>query len=307
MLARGLMDELVAAKGAVVNVTSIAGSSRPSLRRCRLLDLQGRTCSTHPRDGRRFRSPCHVRVNAISPGEIETFDPVARYREDRGHLLPQRRLGPTRGGGKGDIFSVYGGNRVTSPAPSCISMAASMCDLRQTRGIRLHEARRPPRCRRVGGVCRIINVERFAGHGAAAGPAARAHQPRRGRQALSARLPQIHYHSQVRPHPAALALSLVDFLTQQPVLLRPGLRLVQRPPQRVEHGVDLGAVDDQRRAQGDAVAADRPADQPFLLGEARRLGARRRAWRRSSAWPACPCISSSAPIRPTPRASPTSG
>ena len=61
--------------------------------------------------------------------------------------------------------------------------------------------------------------------------------------------------------------------TEIPLGLRPHLRLVQRPPQRVEHGVDLGAVDDQRRAQGDAVAADRPADQALLLGEARRLGA----------------------------------
>src|SRR5215467_10093151 len=55
MLARGLLEELKAVKGSVVNMTSIAGS-RVHLCRSSLCDLESRTCGPHSRDGRRFRA-----------------------------------------------------------------------------------------------------------------------------------------------------------------------------------------------------------------------------------------------------------
>ena len=71
MLALGLRNELAAAKGAVVNVTSIAGS--------RLHPFAGAAYSTSKaalaaltREMAADFGPLDVRVNAISPGEIET-------------------------------------------------------------------------------------------------------------------------------------------------------------------------------------------------------------------------------------------
>jgi NAD(P)-dependent dehydrogenase (short-subunit alcohol dehydrogenase family) len=71
MLARGLISELAAAKGAVVNVTSIAGS--------RVHPFAGAAYSTSKaalaaltREMAGDFGPLGVRVNAISPGEIET-------------------------------------------------------------------------------------------------------------------------------------------------------------------------------------------------------------------------------------------
>jgi NAD(P)-dependent dehydrogenase (short-subunit alcohol dehydrogenase family) len=71
MLARGLLDELVAARGAVVNVTSIAGG--------RVHPFAGAAYSTSKaalaaltREMAADFGPLGVRVNAISPGEIET-------------------------------------------------------------------------------------------------------------------------------------------------------------------------------------------------------------------------------------------
>jgi NAD(P)-dependent dehydrogenase (short-subunit alcohol dehydrogenase family) len=71
MLARGLLEELKAAKGAVVNVTSIAGS--------RVHPFAGAAYSTSKaalagltREMAHDFGKHDVRVNAISPGEIET-------------------------------------------------------------------------------------------------------------------------------------------------------------------------------------------------------------------------------------------
>jgi NAD(P)-dependent dehydrogenase (short-subunit alcohol dehydrogenase family) len=71
MLARGLLNELKTAKGAVVNVTSIAGS--------RVHPFAGAAYSTSKaalaaltREMAHDFGPHGVRVNAISPGEIET-------------------------------------------------------------------------------------------------------------------------------------------------------------------------------------------------------------------------------------------
>jgi NAD(P)-dependent dehydrogenase (short-subunit alcohol dehydrogenase family) len=71
MLARGLLEELKAARGAVVNVTSIAGS--------RVHPFAGAAYATSKaalaaltREMAHDFGPHNVRVNAISPGEIET-------------------------------------------------------------------------------------------------------------------------------------------------------------------------------------------------------------------------------------------
>jgi NAD(P)-dependent dehydrogenase (short-subunit alcohol dehydrogenase family) len=71
VLARGLKDELSAAKGSVVNVTSIAGS--------RVHPFAGAAYSTSKaalaaltREMAHDFGPFGVRVNAIAPGEIET-------------------------------------------------------------------------------------------------------------------------------------------------------------------------------------------------------------------------------------------
>jgi len=91
MLARGLMDELVAAKGAVVNVTSIAGS--------RVHPFAGAAYSTSKaalaaltREMAADFGPLDVRVNAISPGEIETSI-LSPGTEKIVSQIPQRRLG----------------------------------------------------------------------------------------------------------------------------------------------------------------------------------------------------------------------
>jgi NAD(P)-dependent dehydrogenase (short-subunit alcohol dehydrogenase family) len=91
MLARGLMDELVAAKGAVVNVTSIAGS--------RVHPFAGAAYSTSKaalaaltREMAADFGPYGVRVNAISPGEIETSI-LSPGTEKLVSQIPQRRLG----------------------------------------------------------------------------------------------------------------------------------------------------------------------------------------------------------------------
>jgi len=58
LLARGLIEELEAAGGAVVNVSSIAGS-RVSLRRFRLCHLEGSLGGADARDGLRLRPARH--------------------------------------------------------------------------------------------------------------------------------------------------------------------------------------------------------------------------------------------------------
>jgi NAD(P)-dependent dehydrogenase (short-subunit alcohol dehydrogenase family) len=91
MLARGLIDELEAAKGAVVNVTSIAGS--------RVHPFAGAAYSTSKaalasltREMAADFGPLGVRVNSISPGEIETSI-LSPGTEKIIPQIPQRRLG----------------------------------------------------------------------------------------------------------------------------------------------------------------------------------------------------------------------
>ncbi|TCP40454.1 SDR family NAD(P)-dependent oxidoreductase [Rhodovulum marinum] len=91
VLARGLQDELAAARGAVVNVTSIAGS--------RVHPFAGAAYATSKaalaaltREMAHDFGPMGVRVNAIAPGEVETSI-LSPGTEKIVAGLPLRRLG----------------------------------------------------------------------------------------------------------------------------------------------------------------------------------------------------------------------
>ena len=91
VLARGLKDELQAARGAVVNVTSIAGS--------RVHPFAGAAYATSKaalaaltREMAHDFGPLDVRVNAIAPGEVETAI-LSPGTEKIVETLPLRRLG----------------------------------------------------------------------------------------------------------------------------------------------------------------------------------------------------------------------
>lgn len=92
MLARGLFDELKAAKGSIINVTSIAGSKvHPfagvaySTSKAALSALTREMAFDFGRHG--------VRVNAIAPGEIETSILSPGTSEIVERLVPMSRLG----------------------------------------------------------------------------------------------------------------------------------------------------------------------------------------------------------------------
>ncbi len=94
VLARGLMEELIAARGAVVNVTSIAGS--------RVHPFAGAAYSTSKaalaaltREMAHDFGPLGVRVNAIAPGEVETSI-LSPGTEKIIEGLPMQRLGQPR-------------------------------------------------------------------------------------------------------------------------------------------------------------------------------------------------------------------
>ncbi len=91
VLARGLIEELTAARGAVVNVTSIAGS--------RVHPFAGAAYATSKaalaaltREMAHDLGPRGVRVNAIAPGEIET-EILSPGTEKLAEEIPMRRLG----------------------------------------------------------------------------------------------------------------------------------------------------------------------------------------------------------------------
>lgn len=91
ILARGLKDELSAARGSVVNVTSIAGS--------RVHPFAGAAYSTSKaalaaltREMAHDFGPLGVRVNAIAPGEVETSI-LSPGTDKIVEGLPLRRLG----------------------------------------------------------------------------------------------------------------------------------------------------------------------------------------------------------------------
>ncbi|MBL4603839.1 MAG: SDR family oxidoreductase [Emcibacteraceae bacterium] len=91
LLARGLRDELALAKGAVVNVTSIAGSrvhpfagSAYATSKAALASLTREMAADFGPDG--------IRVNSIAPGEIDTAI-LSPGTEDLVANIPMRRLG----------------------------------------------------------------------------------------------------------------------------------------------------------------------------------------------------------------------
>lgn len=91
VLARGLREELAAAKGSVVNVTSIAGS--------RVHPFAGAAYATSKaalaaltREMAHDFGPLGVRVNAIAPGEVETAI-LSPGTEEIVEKLPLQRLG----------------------------------------------------------------------------------------------------------------------------------------------------------------------------------------------------------------------
>lgn len=71
MLARGLLEELKTAKGAVVNVTSIAGTKVHPFAGAAYSTSKAALASLSREMAHDF-GPHGIRVNAISPGEIET-------------------------------------------------------------------------------------------------------------------------------------------------------------------------------------------------------------------------------------------
>jgi NAD(P)-dependent dehydrogenase (short-subunit alcohol dehydrogenase family) len=92
MLARGLIEELKAAKGAVVNVTSIAGS--------RVHPFAGAAYATSKaalaaltREMAFDFGALGIRVNAIAPGEIDTAILSPGTEEIVDHQIPMHRLG----------------------------------------------------------------------------------------------------------------------------------------------------------------------------------------------------------------------
>ena len=91
MLGRGLVDELMAATGAIVNVTSIAGS--------RVHPFAGAAYSTSKaalaaltREMAHHFGPLGVRVNAMAPGKIDTSI-LSPGTEKLVEQIPMRRLG----------------------------------------------------------------------------------------------------------------------------------------------------------------------------------------------------------------------
>jgi NAD(P)-dependent dehydrogenase (short-subunit alcohol dehydrogenase family) len=91
VLARGLVAELAAAEGAIVNVTSIAGG--------RVHPFAGAAYATSKaalaaltREMAHDLGPLGIRVNAIAPGEIET-DILSPGTEALTGTIPLRRLG----------------------------------------------------------------------------------------------------------------------------------------------------------------------------------------------------------------------
>lgn len=91
MLARGLLNELKTAKGAVVNVTSIAGSKVHPFAGAAYSTSKAALASLTREMAHDF-GPLGVRVNAISPGEIETSI-LSPGTEKIIPQLPLRRLG----------------------------------------------------------------------------------------------------------------------------------------------------------------------------------------------------------------------
>ncbi len=91
MLARGLIDELAAAKGSVVNVTSIAGGRVHPFAGAGYANSKVALVALTREMASDF-GPLGIRVNAISPGEIDTSI-LSPGTEKIVETLPLKRLG----------------------------------------------------------------------------------------------------------------------------------------------------------------------------------------------------------------------
>ena len=92
MLARGLLNELKAAQGAVVNVTSIAGSRVHPFAGAAYATSKAALASLTREMAADF-GPLGIRVNAIAPGEIDTAILSPGTEEIVAHQIPMHRLG----------------------------------------------------------------------------------------------------------------------------------------------------------------------------------------------------------------------
>ena len=92
MLARGLVNELKAAQGAVVNVTSIAGSRVHPFAGAAYATSKAALASLTREMAADF-GPLGIRVNAIAPGEIDTAILSPGTEEIVAHQIPLHRLG----------------------------------------------------------------------------------------------------------------------------------------------------------------------------------------------------------------------
>jgi NAD(P)-dependent dehydrogenase (short-subunit alcohol dehydrogenase family) len=90
-LARGLIEELTAAKGAIVNVTSIAGSRVHPFAGAAYATTKAALASLTREMAADF-GPLGVRVNAIAPGEIDTAI-LSPGTDKIVETIPLRRLG----------------------------------------------------------------------------------------------------------------------------------------------------------------------------------------------------------------------
>jgi NAD(P)-dependent dehydrogenase (short-subunit alcohol dehydrogenase family) len=91
LLARGLVEELAEAKGSVVNVTSIAGSKVHPFAGAAYATSKAALAALTREMAEDF-GPLGVRVNAISPGEIDTSI-LSPGTEKLVEQIPLRRLG----------------------------------------------------------------------------------------------------------------------------------------------------------------------------------------------------------------------
>lgn len=90
-LARGLIEELASAKGAIVNVTSIAGSRVHPFAGAAYATTKAALASLTREMAADF-GPLGIRVNAIAPGEIDTAI-LSPGTEKIVEAIPLRRLG----------------------------------------------------------------------------------------------------------------------------------------------------------------------------------------------------------------------
>ena len=93
MLARGLFKELAAAKGSIVNVTSIVGSRVHPFAGTAYATSKAALASLSREMAADF-GPHGIRVNAIAPGEIDTAI-LSPGTEKMVETIPLRRLGQT--------------------------------------------------------------------------------------------------------------------------------------------------------------------------------------------------------------------